>query len=311
MRRAVIIYNPIAGSARGREIAELAEARLLEAGLTVETISTRDGSGATEIARQVADRTDLLVIAGGDGSLREALEGLGEARQRVVLAFLPIGNANVAAQELGIPNDPLQAIALLDEGVATQIDLGLVELDGHTELFLAMVGVGWDAITVRYIQRIRHNRLGQICYRVWADAVYVLCGLLSTLNIRPPRFRVSLDGEDLGEGWCAAHFCNFRAYGKGMSVAPEAHHRNGRLHFQVRRSSALPGLLGHLVAARLRRRAPARTSKYGAGERMVAHSQVPLPVQTDGDFKGEFSKITVRVLPDAARILASRNQGAT
>ena len=310
MRRAVVIYNPIAGTSRGRRIAERARARLQSHGFAVDLVATRDRGGATQVARDVAEEVDLLVVAGGDGSLREALDGLGEARGRIVLAFLPIGNANVAAQELGIPTDPVEALDLLSEGVPTQIDLGRVHLDGRSRLFLAVVGVGWDAITVRYMDRVRRSSLGRRCYRTWADGVYVVCGLLATLHFRPARFRVIASGEELEGTYCAAHFCNFRAYGKGMSMAPEAHYQSGRLHYQLRKISWLPGLVWHLIAAQLRRRAPWWISRYGEGQRLEMRSNVPVPVQIDGDSVGECARLAVEILPAAARILVSKEQRA-
>jgi diacylglycerol kinase (ATP) len=304
MRRAAVVFNPVAGSGDGREVAAAAQARLLADGWSVEAIPTRDRDGATAIARELRHEVDLLVVVGGDGSLREVLEGLGEARAQVNVALVPIGNANVAAQELGIPVDPDQAIDLMADGEPTCIDIARMHSEESSELVLAMVGIGWDAITVGYVDRVRHSRLGSVCYRLCADAVYVACGLAAALHLRPPPFRVVEDGRPLPRGYRAAHICNFRAYGKGMSMAPAARHDSGRLHYQLRKRSWLPALLWHLVAAQLRREAPVFISDYGRGRRIEIVSSEALPLQIDGDFKGRFSRFSVEVEPRAARIIA-------
>ena len=306
MNRALIVFNPLAGSSDAREVAVRADARLCAEGWSVEVVSTRDRRGATDIVRQLAREIDLLVIAGGDGSLREAIEGLGGARDRVKVGILPLGNANVAAQELGIPTDPSDAIELLCNGKAQAIDVGRLNTESSSQLFLAMVGIGWDAITVDYVDRIRRTRVGRTCYRIWADGVYVMCGLLASLHVRPTRFTVLSNKEHFPNDFCAAHFCNFKTYGKGMSVAPDAGSGSGYLHYQLRKISLLPALVWHLVAAVRKVRVPAFISIYGKGCLVSVRSHKPLPVQIDGDFLGEFCDLEVEILAQEVQILVPR-----
>lgn len=306
MNRALIVFNPLAGSSGAREVAVRAEARLCAEGWSVEVISTRDRRGATDIVRQLAGEIDLLVVAGGDGSLREAIEGLGGARDRVKVGFLPLGNANVAAQELGIPTEPSDAIELLCNGEAHAIDIGRVNMESNSQLFLAMVGIGWDAITVDYVDRIRRTRVGRTCYRIWADGVYVMCGLLAALHLRPTRFTVLSNDEHFPNDFCAAHVCNFKTYGKDMSMAPDAGSGSGYLHYQLRKISLLPALVWHLVNAARKVRVPAFISTYGKSCLVSIHSHKPLPVQIDGDFLGEFCDLEVEILAQEVQILVPR-----
>jgi diacylglycerol kinase family enzyme len=199
---------------------------------------------------------------------------------------------------------------LASEAVET-IDLGTVlQPDAEEpEVFLAMVGIGWDAIVVHYIDRMRHTRLGRIIYRTWADGIYILCGLLATLHIRPHRFRVHAEGALQPDAYRGAHFCNLRYYGKGMSMAPDAHHSSGLLHWQLRRASLLPALVWHLVAAQLRRKTPAFISDYGEANSASIESDRPVPIQIDGDFRGWVTGLHVAVLPRAARFRVSDKQG--
>jgi diacylglycerol kinase family enzyme len=238
--------------------------------------------------------------------VRESLIGLGRHRSRVDVGILPLGNANVAARELGIPLAARKALAVIVEAEAVRVDLGEVRTEAGSDLFLAMVGVGWDAITVRYIDRLRHTRFGGVLYRVRADLVYVLCGLLAACHVRPTRFRVQLDGRPVSGDFCAAHFCNLATYGKGMRMAPGAGPRTGHLHHQLRKISWLPALVWHLIAAQLQLRVPAFISRYEASKTALLESRTPVPVQVDGDYYGERSVLDVRVLPAAARVLVGR-----
>jgi diacylglycerol kinase (ATP) len=303
MGKAVVVYNPVAGSASGSAIAGRANRHLQASGWEVRVIPTRDRSGATGIAAEVAADVDLLVVVGGDGTLREAIEGLGEARQRVRLGFLPVGNANVAAQELGIPLDSDQAIELLDGGETATIDLGVLRTGGSSRLFLAMIGIGWDAMAVHYVDRVRHSKLGGRWYRLWADSVYLICGLLALLRRGPRALEIEVDGEPLEPHFRAIHVSNFRTYGKAMYVTPDAHHQSGRLHYQARRRVAWPALAWHLVAASSGRHAPEWISSYGEGSRVRIVSPTPIPIQVDGDAHPPVEELEAEILPGGARII--------
>ncbi len=303
MRRAVILYDPVAGSSSGSAVAKAAEAKLQERGWETRTTATRGRNDTTRVAREVANEVDLLVVAGGDASLREAVEGLGEARERVTIGFLPVGNANVCARELGIPFAPEAAIAVLCDGQPTAVDVGVIGSSSGEQLFLAVVGIGFDAITVRYLDRLRHSRLGSIWYRAWADSAYFICGLLAVLHVRRPQLHIEIDGRALTERYRGANLCNFKSYGKGMSVAPDARFDTGLLHYQARKASHVPALAWHLLNAYRGRRLPRFLADYGAGQRIVVESERGLAVQVDGDYREHAKRIEVAVLPGAIRVL--------
>jgi diacylglycerol kinase (ATP) len=300
MGRAAIIYNPISGSGGGEAASIASEKKLLQEGWCVERIATRDHSGATPIARKLADKVDLLVVAGGDGSIRETISGLEDAASYVKLGLIPLGNANVTCRELGIPLDRDAAVDVLVSGSPVPVDLGFV----NGELFLAMVGVGWDALTVQYVDRLRHSKLGRIWYRTWAASAYALSGLVAAFQFRPPQFTLISDGRTRAQSYRAAVLCSFGTYAKGWSMAPEAHFQSGRLHFQARKRSSIPFLAWHLAAAALGRKTPRLISDYGSAQHLVVECQQPLPVQVDGDFKGYFKKLELSVEAAAVQILA-------
>jgi len=304
MGRAVVLYNPVAGVSSGLAVAEAAAERLGGRGWTVRILPTLGRGDMARVAGEVADDVDLLVVAGGDGSLREAVDGLGEARERVIIGFLPAGNANVCANELGIPRDPDAAIDVLCDGEPTAVDLGVITSSSGEQLFLAVVGIGFDAITVRYLDRLRHSPIGRVWYRVWADSAYFVCGLLAVFHIRRPRLDFSVDGVALEQSYRGANLCNFKSYGKGMSVTPDARYDSGQIHYQARKASNVFALARHLVCAYLGVRLPRRLADYGAGQRIVIESERGLAVQVDGDYLEHARRIEVGVLPGAIRVLA-------
>lgn len=308
MRRAAVIYNPVAGSGQGEELSRRALQLLGAAGWQVERFATDDRSGATAIAGKVSERVDRVVVVGGDGSLRETLAGLGDAMGRVEVGLIPIGNANVVARELGIPLDPEAALAAL----ATPANLQAVPLDigyANSELFLAVVGIGWDAVAVDYLDRLRRTRLGRIWYRRWADSTYAVVGVLAMLRLRWPRFSVRADGQRLDRVFYGAHVCNCRTYAKGWSMTPDADSRSGWLHYQLRKRSLIPFLVWHLLAAMLRRKAPRFISSYGTARKICVEGERPFGVQVDGDHRGTMQRLELEIRPAAARMLVPRSAG--
>jgi diacylglycerol kinase family enzyme len=297
--KAVVIYNPVSGSGTSEAASLLAEKQLASEGWSVERVATAGESGASPIARDFGPRVDRVVVVGGDGSLREVIEGLGDEGQRVVIGIVPTGNANVIARELGIPLDPHGAVELLSAGMARSVDVGFAE----DKLFLAMIGIGYDASVVRAMSRLRRSRWGGRWYRLWADSAYVVMGVGSSLRPGAPRLRLQCDGREVEGCFRALILSNTHIYGKGWSMVPDAHITTGRLHYQARLRSAIPFVAWGVLAAMFRRRLPASLSHYGSGRRVVIEADRDFPLQIDGDFRGFRRHIEAVIRPGAVRIL--------
>ena len=114
-RRILVIFNPAAGRERsrakrlGRVVAEL-ERR----GCTVTVLSTRAPGDAERLAREADLAFDLIVAAGGDGTVNEVANGIFAASRP--LAVLPLGTGNVLANEIGLPRDPRRLARVIADG---------------------------------------------------------------------------------------------------------------------------------------------------------------------------------------------------
>ena len=301
MKRAFVIYNPVAGSGRADALSVQGARALEQRGWSVDRVATRGPGDATPLAaRAAADHADLVAVAGGDGSVREAIAGLTAAGRTTAVAVLPAGNANVVARELGIPLAAEGALDVLTHGTTTAVDLGFVDDD----LFLAMVGVGWDARTIRNLDRLRSTAFGRAWYRLWADSAYFAAGLAALEIRRPSQLDVRVDGAGLPRRYCAALVSNYRCYGKGWAMAPDARFDSGLLHYQMRKRFGFPFVALQLIAAMRRRPVPAFVSDLGTGRRVTIRADRPFPVHADGDFRGYYRELELRIEPAAASILA-------
>ncbi len=149
-----ILVNPAAAGGRlGREWPRL-EPRLREGGVDAPVVFTEAPGHATELAEEaVAGGIETVVVAGGDGTLCEAAEGLHRAG-RGRLGILPRGTGNDAARTLGIPLDFRDAVRVLSAGRTRRVDL--VAVDGHVVLNAIGVGLTGDInLRASRIKRIR------------------------------------------------------------------------------------------------------------------------------------------------------------
>src|SRR6185503_15971787 len=148
-RELLIVYNPIAGRRRGGLLTQVS-AVLAAGGLAVRTAATSARGDAARLARAARD-TGTIAVAGGDGTINEAINGLAGGRAR--LALISLGTANVLAAELGLPGDAASLARIAAGDAVRAIHLGEAALGGAAQgagarRFSMMAGVGFDAHVV-------------------------------------------------------------------------------------------------------------------------------------------------------------------
>lgn len=287
-QRALVIANPIAGRGRGERAASQLVEALEREGLAVLCKETRGAGDARRFASELgsperADPVDVLFSVGGDGTLREVLDGLSEARIDLPVATLPMGTANVLALDFQLPRTAEGVAALLRTGHTRELDLAtLTSTDPETGVerkqtsFLA-VGVGLDA---EVVARLDAARTGAITK--WSYVPHVVRAVTC---YRPPELEVELDGVPL-EGPCRGLLlANVINYGGFLKLDPATKSDDGlwELYFWRRgtrrqlAATALRGVFGRLPGGPLERR-------------LVRHLRVscsePVPYHVDGDLGG-------------------------
>lgn len=294
MQRAAVIVNPRSGRNRGRAVAEAARAALVAAGLEAAIFETRGPGDATRLAHESAPEHDLLVPVGGDGTVREVLEGLTPDTERPLL-IVPCGTANVLAREFGLPlKDPGAAVAAALAGCRRAIDVGLV----NGVPFLANVGVGFDADVVHELDR---RRRALPAGRSISMASYLPIGLGLLARHRPPPLRVWIDGVELDESFAEIIVCNTANYGGVMSLTPDADCGDGLLDLCLRRRRGRLAVLPHLVSA-LTRWKDSRGVLRRRARRIEIRAEAAAAVQADGDPRG-WTPITIELRERRATFL--------
>lgn len=171
---------------------------------------TTGPGAAAHIAREAVDRgADLILAAGGDGTINEIVNGM--AGSNVPLGILPAGTANVLANELGIATTMERAAKSLLQCVPERVSLGLLStaLGDAPRYFLLMAGAGLDAEIVYHLNGGLKDALGKVAY--WVAG-------LSRFGRRLPEFTVETE-----TGAYRASFAlvsRVRNYGGDLEIAP-------------------------------------------------------------------------------------------
>ncbi|WP_442923503.1 diacylglycerol/lipid kinase family protein [Microbacterium sp. KUDC0406] len=167
-QHAAVVYNPVKVPLERvrRAVAEQEHAHGWDTSRWYETSGEDSGLRAAEEA--LAGEPAVMIIAGGDGTVRtgaEAAQGSGTP-----IALLPAGTGNLLARNLGLPlNDVDRAIAAAFSGVTRAVDVGVAELENEsgerrTHLFLVMAGIGLDAEMAENTSALAKKRLGWMAY---------------------------------------------------------------------------------------------------------------------------------------------------
>jgi diacylglycerol kinase (ATP) len=194
IRDALLIFNPMAGRARGLHPKALERARkvLARKGIDSELAPTDGPGSGPELARRaIRERRQMVIVCGGDGTLNEVVNGL--AGSTIPLALLPAGTANVFAKELGLPWNIERAASLVANSRFKRIALGHVSAAESGEAgryFLSLAGAGPDGVMVRAVNQSLKDRTGTIAF--WLE------GFRQLALYRFPRFRVTI-GDEISE----------------------------------------------------------------------------------------------------------------
>ncbi len=267
-QRVHVILNPVSGRTRGdRPLMHLFR-RLRAAGASLELFRTTGPGDARRLACDAA-RTgvDLVIVAGGDGTVSEVVCGLREAANPALrdavstmppVLIAPRGTENVLAKYLGLrlDGDVLSDAAM--NGRAQEIDIGVCTgRSSSSRPFMLVAGVGFDAEVVRRVHaaRGRHLDYGAYVWPLWR----------TFWSYRHPAICVDVDGQRVFEGPGLVIAGNIPRYAMGLRLLRDARPDDGLLDVCIFAVRTRRGLIRHAVRAALARHVGRPDVVYGQG----------------------------------------------
>jgi diacylglycerol kinase (ATP) len=303
----LLIYNPAAGP-RGELRRDLDRVMnyLDERGWRVAIRATRKPGDATELAKAaVAARIKAVLVAGGDGTVHEAVNGL--VGSDTAMGVLPVGTGNVWAKEIGLPtmglaqsDRLLSAARMLVDGEVRWVDVGRVG-DRH---FLNSAGIGIDASVAAQVEpRTRTaKQLGGVI-------PYLVAGLSIARDFQGVRSTIVLDGRTVRTMMLLVVVSNIQLYGGVVKMTPEARLDDGLLDVRIFRGMGPPWVFRHVAGVFTHRHLRDPMVIHYQARSVAIHTDEPIPVQLDGEPVGT-TPISIEVVPRSLRVLVPRGAQA-
>lgn len=287
-KRLGVILN---GKAAGNEAVRAAVAEQRQAGASVAVRVTWEGGDAGRFIAELSGEADVLVAAGGDGTVNEIVHGLMElpAATRPALGIVPQGTANDFANACGIPVEPREALALCVAGVAVPVDVGRA----NHRWFLNAASSGFGAtVTASTPPELK---------RLLGGAAYTLMGAILATNFKPSEGRLVLPDRELDGGGVVAIVGNGRQTGGGKQTTPKAFIDDGLLDLLVIDEIPLTELL--TAGRELQELSPdGRFISYWQVPWAEFHAAQPFPINLDGE-PAEFTRVRYEAVAGALQLI--------
>jgi diacylglycerol kinase (ATP) len=287
--RYAIITNPASGNLslpRRREL--LADAaRILQAGVYGLDAGSKEEFVAC--ARELVEKCDVLVVAGGDGSLSDIINGI-DTRDRPI-AYIPLGSGNAMGHALHIRGNIADVAMRIREGQVHEFDL--IQCDEKRLAHMASIGLEGAVIQ----RRNEYKAKGTSGFKAYLMALLVAYfkefkGVKASIVINGQPYQTS--------SLLSIMIMKQPYYGYGLKVMPGACFDDRRLHVRVLDSGFSTFLLEGATSLTIGN----RVGFYRTGEHVSVVLERPLLMQTDGDVAWEAKEFRFKVLPRALRIKA-------
>ncbi len=304
--KAWLIHNPVAGQRSADNDLDQAVRYLRMRGWEINVLRTRGSGDAMRYAQEAAQRgIDMIISAGGDGTLGEVANGL--VASRCALGVLPIGTGNVWARMLGFPIwTPVYRSALLDaariliEGKRRWIDVGRA----GGRYFVLWMGVGFDAQVAQNVEPRRAIR------RNWGNLAYWVAAVAESLSLRGTPATVTVDGTKVRRRVLLVLVSNARLYGPSLQLTPEACLDDGLLDVYIFEGGNALDVIRHVVLLAMGRHVHSSSIQIYRATEIEIETDDPLPLHTDGDPMGQ-TPISVSVIPHALQVVVPEQASAS
>ncbi len=305
MPRARVILNPTAGDGRAGRAAEPILVGLERRGIEADIVSTGGPREAVALGLEAARaRYDIIIAAGGDGTVHEVANGLLKALAQGVdgpaLAVLPVGTGNDFAKLVGPLGDLEASLDIVAAGRLRRFDAAVAAWEDREQWFVNAAGTGIDVEVVRQIQR-RRGRPSPAIAKYLAAVVRALV----TYRAIPLRFHFDTDVIDRDTMIIAA--ANGRCIGGGFWICPRAEPADGRFDICIVNKLSFLGAMRALPLIMRGKHEQHRKVEMFRASTVVIEALGPDPLffQLDGELHEPpgLRKLSLRLVPSALPVL--------
>jgi len=288
----LLIVNPAAGRTKSRAPLFDALSRFSEAGYLLSIHNTIAQGDATRITVQKGSEYDVIVAAGGDGTLNEVISGLVQLENPPLLGYLPQGSTNDFASSLHISRNPATAAEAIVRHTPQKLDIG----GWNTRHFVYVASFGAFTRSSYSAPQAAKNALGHFAY--------ILEGMKDLNTLRPYRVRLTADGENLDGEYLFGAVCNSTSIGGLMKLDPErVVLDDGKFEMLLIPSPKTPTDLQNLVRALLNQEYDREGLVFRHVSSIRLETEEDLPWSLDGEYAPSVPSVTITNHQQALTVL--------
>ena len=285
------IVNPKSGATSTKMIGRRFERYLVKRGFEVRGSLTNSLSHACELATDAAVDYDcaMVVVAGGDGTVREVAHGLEGSNKPLLI--MPCGTENLLANELGFNEKLKTLIRIFEAGYMRPLDLGNV----NGRCFTSIAGFGFDGEVVKRVSEQRDGHINHF------DYFWPIWRTFWGYEFAPMKVRV--DGDEIYDGPGLVFVGNISRYAVGLQILHYADFGDGLLDVCIYKCASRLHLVKHSMMTVLKHHAKCRDVIYRQGKNITVSSDVNrIRTEIDGD-PGPALPVEISVIPQAVKCI--------
>ena len=292
MKKLLFIVNPRAGKTKSTAPLFDAVAAFSRAGYLVRVFVTEAGGQARDIAAKWGGQYDLVVCAGGDGTLNETISGLMQLEQRPPLGYLPNGSTNDFAASLHLHTTVATAARAVAGGVPYSLDIGR-----HNDRYFAYVASFGAFTRSSYsASQAAKNALGHFAY--------ILEGLGDLDSLRPYRCAIDADGEHFEGEFIFGAVCNSTSLGGLVKLDPKhVSMDDGTLELLLLRMPKTALDLQNLITAMTRMQYDYPGVIFRHVKNVVLTTNENISWSLDGEYAASAPRVEIQCLPGAIELV--------
>jgi diacylglycerol kinase (ATP) len=286
-RKALFIINPISGGKKKDDVPELIKKHLDAAKFEAVVVCSDGPAHARQIAKEAANKFDIIVAVGGDGTINEVASAI--VCTDTILGIIPYGSGNGLARFLGISMNAPKAIQALNAGRIEVIDSAT--LNGQP--FFNMAGMGFDA----HISEVFARRKKRGFF------TYLVSSIEEFNRYKPEAYHIEVDGNMYERKAFMLSFANSSQYGNNAHISPNASVQDGLLDVCIIKQFPFWRLLEMGIRMLTKTTAGTKYLEIIRGKHITIKRASPGPVHLDGEPQVTGIDTKIELTPNSLKVI--------
>jgi len=297
-KKMLFIYNPHSGkTVIKNNISDIVDI-FVKNKYDVSIYPTQYRGAATDKIVECGEKYDLIVCAGGDGTLNETVNGIMQLEKRPAMGYIPTGSTNDFAYGLSIPSDVQKAAEVAVKGTSFKLDIG--RFNDKNFVYIAAFGA---------FTEVSYNT-SQDMKNILGHQAYIVEGIKQITKIKDYHVKLILDDEVIDDKFVYAMITNADSAGGFKGITGKHVSLNDGL-FEVTLVKRIEDLsvLNDVLSVLAGLKDEAESVIKRKVSRVVVESKKAIPWTTDGEYAGAHKKVEIAIENKAINIKSKKSGG--